>query len=170
MYSIVLRQTRISCRLVSDCLRLLIFSIVSNQRKYWLSVTGALRRRLIARLQKNLGVRGLWFNRLKFAQTFGPIVSIQWATENPLDGSIIAYIPIHKSQRVHLQLDLPFTNFHIDYGFEIILTVVKLVALNLYDLCMKRAILKACFLWFATMITLRFDYIRTMRVNGFTTI
>ena len=35
---------------------------------------------------------------------------------------------------------------------------------------MKRAILKACFLWFATMITLRFDYIRTMRVNGFTTI
>ena len=25
---------------------------------------------------------------------------------------------------------------------------------------------KACFLWFATMITLRFDYIRTMRVNG----
>ena len=35
---------------------------------------------------------------------------------------------------------------------------------------MKRANLKACFLWFATMITLRFDYIRTMRVNDFTTI
>ena len=31
---------------------------------------------------------------------------------------------------------------------------------------MKRAIFKACLLWFATMITLRFYYIRTIRVNG----
>ena len=35
---------------------------------------------------------------------------------------------------------------------------------------MKQSIVKACLLWFATMITLRFGYIRTMRVNGFTTI
>ena len=28
---------------------------------------------------------------------------------------------------------LAFTNFHIDYDLEIILTVVKLIALNLYD-------------------------------------
>ena len=35
---------------------------------------------------------------------------------------------------------------------------------------MKKAIVKACLLGFATMIMLRFDCIRTMRVNGFTTI
>ena len=44
--------------------------------------------------------------------------------------------------RVYLRFGLPFTNFHGDYDFEIVLTVVKLIALNLCDKCMKRAILK----------------------------
>ena len=40
-------------------------------------------------------------------------------------------IPI--SLHVHLRFDLPFTNFHIDYDLEKVLTVVKSTVLNLYD-------------------------------------
>ena len=96
-------------------------------------------------------------------------ISMQLATENPLDGSIIAHIPSHKSLRVHLRFDLPFTNFHIDNDFEIILYVVKLIALNLCYKCMKWAILKACFYDLQQWICYD-SIISTMRVNGFTTI
>ena len=43
------------------------------------------------------------------------------------------YPPFHRSLHVYVRFDLPFTNFHIDYESEIVLTVVKLIALNLCD-------------------------------------
>ena len=49
-----------------------------------------------------------------------------------LDRSIIAVSSTHKSLRV---FDLPFTNFHIDKDFNIVLyaNIVKLIALNFCD-------------------------------------
>ena len=62
---------------------------------------------------------------------------------------------IHKSLRMYKRFDLPFTNFHIDYDFKIVLyaIVVKLIVINFWDLCSKQAILETFCIGCPTMVT-----------------